>query len=323
MTTPMFATYRQGENRVTATFLAVLQRLSLPNIDRLLRAILDDGNFNLVSLQNQPKGDGSIPDARIWTGQAVWIETKTSRNSADMSQLKRHLKVVKCDEKLVLLTPDETEPSLLDKSPFLGDKRLVWSNFINLAGAIDDILNDADQPPTEREAFLLREFIGMLEADGLLFSPASRVLVIAAREAWPVYKKVHAYITHPRGHRSSGHLAFYADRKIQTVVPKIESIIDSVTLSQDGIAHLHGEAGDRAKELLTRLRKIGMYENLTAKVLFLSAPDGKETKTLGRPIDNNIIGKNGRRIPFTYGSPHYVTIESLMNASKTCELKPC
>ena len=28
MTTPLFSTYTQGENRVTATFLAVLQRLS-------------------------------------------------------------------------------------------------------------------------------------------------------------------------------------------------------------------------------------------------------------------------------------------------------
>jgi hypothetical protein len=32
MTTSLFSTYRQGENRVTSTFLAVLERLSLPHI---------------------------------------------------------------------------------------------------------------------------------------------------------------------------------------------------------------------------------------------------------------------------------------------------
>ena len=45
MTTNLFSTFRQGENRVTSTFMAVLQRLSLPNIDRILQALLDDSTF--------------------------------------------------------------------------------------------------------------------------------------------------------------------------------------------------------------------------------------------------------------------------------------
>ena len=66
MTTPLFSTYRQGENRVTATFLAVLQRLSLPNIDRILQRLLweDEESYNLVSFENQIRTKGSVPDAR-------------------------------------------------------------------------------------------------------------------------------------------------------------------------------------------------------------------------------------------------------------------
>ena len=55
MVTPLFSTYRQGENRITATLLAVLQRLSLPNIDRILQALLEDTAFSIVTFDNQPK----------------------------------------------------------------------------------------------------------------------------------------------------------------------------------------------------------------------------------------------------------------------------
>ena len=71
MTTPLFSTYRQGENRITATFLTVLQRLSLPNIDHILRRLLgkDEDSFSLVSFENQVHGKESVPDAKIGTGE--------------------------------------------------------------------------------------------------------------------------------------------------------------------------------------------------------------------------------------------------------------
>lgn len=88
MTTPLFSTYRQGENRVTATFLAVLQRLSLPNIDRILQRLLweDRETYNLVSFENQVRTKESVPDAKIRMGNTIWIETKTARNSVESDQ---------------------------------------------------------------------------------------------------------------------------------------------------------------------------------------------------------------------------------------------
>ena len=203
MTTSLFSTYRQGENRVTSTFIAVLQRLSLPNMDRILQALLEDGDFNLVTFTNQVKVKklDTIPDAKIGMGHAIYIETKTKPNDVGKSQIKGHLEHVKDDERLLVLSPDESKPSLFSEMPFVNDKRLVWSNFTTLAGVIEDILSDEGEPPTEREAFLLREILRMLQQDGLLFSSENQCLVIAAGHAWQYYEDLSAYLTHPRNFR--------------------------------------------------------------------------------------------------------------------------
>ena len=143
MTTPLFSTYRQGENRVTATLLAVLQRLSLPNIDRILQTLLGDTAFSLVMFENQPKGRGSIPDARIATGPALWIETKTTRDAVNSLQLKNHLNNLGRGENLLLLTPDDQAPSGIHDT-------VAWSNFSTLASAVEYILDDESDPPSER-----------------------------------------------------------------------------------------------------------------------------------------------------------------------------
>ncbi|MYF17290.1 MAG: hypothetical protein F4215_07775, partial [Gemmatimonadetes bacterium] len=165
----LFSTYRQGENRVTSTFLAVLQRLSLPNIDRILGTLVGDTAFSLVSFENQPKGKRSTPDARIRTGFDIWIETKTESNAVRSEQVMRHLKSLGDGERLLLLTPDDDQPRNL------GD-RVIWSNFRNLVKAIEEILEDESAPPSEKEAFLLREFISMIQEDRLTGFTESRVL---------------------------------------------------------------------------------------------------------------------------------------------------
>ncbi|MCY3682679.1 MAG: hypothetical protein OXH16_14860 [Gemmatimonadetes bacterium] len=182
MSNNLFSTYRQGENRITSTFLAVLQRLSLPNIDRILGTLIGDTAFSLVSFENQPKGERSTPDARIRTGSDIWIETKTKPNAVRSEQVMRHLKSLGDDERLLLLTPDDNQPGDFEN-------RVIWSNFRTLVTAIEEILEDKSEPPSEKEAFLLREFILMIQEDGLTGSTESRVLVVAAREAWPTYKK--------------------------------------------------------------------------------------------------------------------------------------
>ena len=114
MTTPLFSTYSQGENRVTATFLAVLERLSVVNMNRILEGLLGDEEFGLVTFANQPRGVDSTPDAKIEVGHSVWVETKIVRNAVRVNQIRNHMKAVKADEKLLVLTPDEGKPTELD-----------------------------------------------------------------------------------------------------------------------------------------------------------------------------------------------------------------
>lgn len=118
----IFSSYRTGENRVTASTLAVLQSLSLNRIERLLGALLEDPEFKLVRFENQPsQGDEGVPDAIIVANICLLIETKTDRNAVinkqHKEQLQRHLdRLDSSAEKqrvLLLLTPDDKAPNVI------------------------------------------------------------------------------------------------------------------------------------------------------------------------------------------------------------------
>ena len=84
----IFSTYSQGENRVTASFLAVIRSLSLDRIQRLLGALLEQSEFELVRFENQPsKGGDGVPDAIIQSSMRLLVETKTERNGVNLPQI--------------------------------------------------------------------------------------------------------------------------------------------------------------------------------------------------------------------------------------------
>jgi hypothetical protein len=65
MNDSIFSTYSTGENRVTASILAVLRCLALPRSERILGALMEDAEFQLVRFQNQPaKGGKGIPEVK-------------------------------------------------------------------------------------------------------------------------------------------------------------------------------------------------------------------------------------------------------------------
>lgn len=323
MTTPLFSTYRQPEDRVTFTFLAVLQRLSLPNIDRILGALLGEDSFRLVSFDNQPQGEKSRPDARIGTGDTVWIETKTQRNAVRLTQIKNHMASLRSGDSLLLLTPDDRRPEGLEGS-------VVWSNFTTLSDVVGRILSEGDdsEPPSEKEAFLLRELVSMLRKEGLLRSAEPKVVVVGASSAWPMYQTVHAYRCSPslrfRDYDQFDRMAFYARGEILPIVPKVKAVIESIDLTrQEEVTSLDSPEKEFADELLKGIgdseRHRWFHGNFN--VMFLSKPGDDETVDLGKPIVNDKIGKHGKTVPFTYGKPRYVTLESLRKASTTTELE--
>jgi hypothetical protein len=313
--TSIFSTYSIGENRVKASILAVLRSLSLSRIERLLGAMLEQSEFELVKFQNQPsKGATGIPDTAILSSIRLLIEAKTVRDAVCKPQIERHLErlddAFETMKVLLVLTPDDERPKVLAE---FNDQRMDWASFSTLDQAIDEMLGDPHEVVSEREAFLLRELQSILEAEGLLANPLGTVIV-AARNAWPEYNEFHAYVCQPnRGFRQVAHMGFYSKGFIYPLIPKIVEVQDDVVMEKN----LHkGRLGELVNFLLERSLRL---VNQRYKVFLLSAPDSSDTIKLAEAIPNDKRDKSGKSTAFTMGQ-RYVAISDLLSAKSTSEL---
>jgi len=147
-------------------------------------------------------------------------------------------------------------------------------------------------------------------------SPEELVLVVAARNAWPEYEVLHAYICQEnRRFRETAHIAFYYDGAIQRIVPRIKYSLDKVKIEDnlaDGVAP---EMREFANDLMKRIteHRPGRIGD-TSKVLFLTPPGSDETVKLHSEVGNDL------ETPFTYGH-RYVYLKALeSNPETTMEL---
>ena len=320
MTTSIFSTYSTGENRVTASILAVLKSLSLSRIERLLGALLEQSEFELVKFQNQPaKGGPSVPDGEILSSCRILIETKIKRNSVRAKQLQHHLARLNSSREttrlLLVLTPDQSQPSAFEN---VKDKqnRLVWASFAALDQAIDELLADGNEVISEREAFLLRELQRMLVEDELI-GAASVVVVVAARHAWPEYQRCSAYICQPgRTFRPVKRIAFYSNGQVYPLVPSILDMQDEVVLER---GRHKGALGKVVDQLIDSIPQSKKELGHRYKVFLLSSPDDPKTMKLEGPIPNDLESKTGQPTAFTMGQ-RYVAAEKLAKAMATSDL---
>jgi len=58
---PLFSTYRQGENRVTSSMLAVFERIDLSLLEEILAAAAGEASLEMVSFTNQPPASDRSP----------------------------------------------------------------------------------------------------------------------------------------------------------------------------------------------------------------------------------------------------------------------
>src|SRR5580692_1208459 len=134
---PLFSSYRTGENRITASIIAVLERVDIGVVERLLSAATGEANLPLVSFVNQVAAtDGSVPDAGIYGNFRYLFEVKTTARALNARQLEEHLAHLDgsfANERLFVLTSDPEEPSIVTQ---LGEGRLAWLNFQGLDQAI-------------------------------------------------------------------------------------------------------------------------------------------------------------------------------------------
>ena len=95
MRTPLFSTYRTGENRVTSSVVAVFERLGLGLFETVLQAATEDPALETTRFINQPSGDGSVPDAEVSARFRYLFEVKTVQGAIQgtgaRTQLEGHL----------------------------------------------------------------------------------------------------------------------------------------------------------------------------------------------------------------------------------------
>ena len=314
MSDNIFSTYSQGENRVTSTFVAVLKALSLNLNQIILRSCLDeDAQLDFFNFKDQPKKgkDGTVPDAILSADFKILVETKIKKNSLHSDQLKGHLKELNIDKRsyLFIITPDDNNPI---HSLDLPDSRNVkWINFINLGIIFQGILENYN--PSEKETYLIQEFLAMMDEEGLT-QPERDVVVVAARQAWQEYLDYGAYVCQPkRSFRDVKYMAFYTDGEIKEVVPKVRT-----SLAREATERIRNASDQRQKdehaEKLREMVKAGIRNpNEDYQVILLSGPKDMDTKELNNPIPH--IDK-GRGKAFTMGQ-RYVFLKDLKNAEST------
>jgi hypothetical protein len=317
---PLFSTYRQGENRVTSSMLAVFERIDLSLLEAILAAAAGESSLQMVTFTNQPPSKGhSIPDGRISARFAYWFEVKTARNTLGTQQLLEHLANLGDeggDERLFVVTPDAQQPDAISAA---NDPRMVWFSFRSLYDAIDAAVNDPTGTASEQARFLLRELQALLVEDGLLDS--DEVVVVAARDAYPEYLRRSVYVCQPRRAFRGGltHMGFYANGAIQRHVPRIRHQEDLVTFShQEATARRSGSSVDRQiGEVIQLLLADGpREEGEQYQVFLLSGPEGPDTVRLDRPITNDTVTESGRPWAWTLGQ-RYVSLADLTRPGVT------
>lgn len=309
---PLFSTYRQGENRVTSSMLAVFERIDLILLEAILTAASGESSLQMVTFTNQPQGEGhSTPDARIAAHFAYWFEIKTTRGTLRSSQLTEHLRSLDGPRaRLFVVTPDAEQPAVITT---LGDPRVVWFSFRSLSDAIDLNTSGPAGQVSDQARLLLAEFQALLDEEGL--TSHDDVVIVAARFAYPEYHTLAAYVCQPGRAFRDGltHLGFYANGAIQPFVPRIQHRRDLVPFTHDHAAVLaaRSPADQRVGAVIMAHLRDGTREvGQQYQVFLLSDPGGEDTVRLAHRIDNDARSGNGRSRAWTMGQ-RYVALSDL------------
>jgi hypothetical protein len=343
----IFSQYKQGENRVTASILAVFEKISFRLVEKILQILCEDSNQSILTFENQFKADGCVPDARIQGSFVYLIETKIVRNAFPNDnpkhQLRMHLQALDEEsakhKRLFVLTPDRDRPDIIDR---IGSDLIRWASFNDLYEAIREVTAsngsedggswlESDLPiVTEQERFLLRELVQMLFAERLIgLDSSDSVLVIPARDAIIEYKPFAAYICQPnRTFRPVSYIAFYDRGKINRYIARVlEKPIEEVTLTEEGIEsvpNLAPKTKQMLQELIIKMNADNSPKikdlNLPYKVFFLSKFDDPETIVLNDDIKNDLRNASGTRFAFVQGQRYISLAAFKRNPRTTSEL---
>ena len=357
MPNPLFSRYSQGENRVTASILAVFERISFALVERILQILCEEPNIPLLEIRNQIRLQGAhgVPDGAIQASFAYWIETKVVQNAIGLNhqlpdgrkvnrQINDHFDGLEKlqntgKKKLLVLTPDYGEPEAIKN---MASDLVVWASFNDLYAAIAEVtatdeswLTSNFSPPSEQERFLLRELVQMLLAEGLVNNGRSdAVLIVPARTAIEDYRNFSVYVCQPnRSFQPVEYMGFYHNGSIDKHIAKIlHEPVEEIDLTEEAIevasestsetqSKLTPETQSKLRELVIELeRQNSPRYGGKFKVFFLSSLDSSDTIKLTQDIRNDLKNAAGRPYAFTQGQ-RYVPLSALKkNPATTTEL---
>lgn len=288
--------------------LAVFERIDSASLEGLLQAASGESTLPLVSFANQPPAKpGSVPDGEISASFRYLLEVKTSRNALKKTQLQEHLENLDgsfVHQRLFVVTPDPEEPVAVRE---LEDSRVVWFNFEALDQAIDDLLAKPRELIAEPLRFLLRELQALLAHDGLLAEEQDTV-VVAARDAYPEYKRFSAYVCQAGRPFRVGlkRMGFYTHGNIRPEIPAVLHREDNVVISRQEAKVRTASGGERDAAIADLMERLLNFDDRRAEgepyqVFLLSAPEDERTLKLAAPIQNAAVDRNGKHCAWTQG----------------------
>ena len=314
----IFSAYQGGKNRVTSAILAVFRSISIELTETILSGLLSE-DIKLVHFKNQvAEGGDGVPDALISARSNILIETKIWRGAMQHDrhklQLENHVARISDDDAgyLLVLTPDHEEPQVISQ---IENEKIRWASFGDFDQIIASVLSDDEGFVSERDEFLLRNLSWLISEPSLDLLPRQDACIVAARRAWPQYKKTGFYHC-PTSYnfRPVEYFGFYADQAIQPKLARVIQRYDAIVFSADF------EDDDRrlCEYVRGQVENGRVSEGESRLVIKLSECESPETKTLN---DNNPIPHNqrGRGRGFTRGK-RYVALEKLLKAQTTEDL---
>lgn len=327
---PLFSTYRQRENRITAAVLAVFERVGADVTARVLQSADRDHRaiaFGEFANQRKAQDSKTVADARISGDYCHLFEFKTedggarleAQVEANLDDLARQMGGNESDPdgeryRLWVISPDAEAPAAVAEAEHpLAANHLSWLSFADLSSGLSAALEDVDDPVAERDAVLLRELRTALLNEGLS-TPADTLVVAGGTSGWSNFKASGLYVCQAnRSFRPVTYLAFYVDGAIQPEVSRILASEPDVMFDPEGFRQFEARHPGSAE----RLQAVVDYDPSRAgeawSVFLLDAVQPLEAPVAQRSAE-------GGRTAWVQGH-RYASLQALRAATTTADLR--
>jgi hypothetical protein len=159
--------YEQPENRLTYSFLCVVEHLSSRSVTELLERIgiavpfVESHTVELLYGGHEANPDGSVEvNAKQHNRLRIFLENKTWRRALDVEQIKRHMSVHLQNPKdiLLVITSNKDDAKTLKA---LGDNRIRFVTWTEVLNSLETLI--ASGTDSDPDQFLIRQFTEYLE----------------------------------------------------------------------------------------------------------------------------------------------------------------